>query len=330
VASAAGAKTILEANRNWFQKGLTFLGENPEKALVLLGRKAYLFFSPGEPGGDFPFGFEKQLIQPLRWMCVATFTLFALLAAWGGPAFRRTGAPIELFGGAFLITFATCFIFYVNGRYRVPVWPLLLVPSTLGAARLWQESRAKEWRRSVPNLLLAGLCSLLLWSGAKNVVTKPMELTGWHNVARAYEHVNDWDQAILNYEKVLKIYPIQRHTLEHLSRIYLRRRQLGKAETTLRILLRYHQDSHIGHNSYSELFLRKRDWQGARGAARRALRLRPNWHPALANYGEASFRLRQLGEACPSIQEVIESYPDRRDLREMLNVCKHSAWKALR
>ncbi len=139
-----------EVSRYFARKGWEFIRTHPGRTLQLLGKKAVAFWGPAEISNNKVLALDKEHSAVLRYLPgfppVAALFLMGLLA-WGLE--RRWGAGALPAGGgssaagqarllivAFVLVYFASFLpFFVAGRYRVPLMPLLLL---LGACGLRQ------------------------------------------------------------------------------------------------------------------------------------------------------------------------------------------------
>ncbi|HTW90861.1 MAG TPA: tetratricopeptide repeat protein [bacterium] len=137
-----------EIDRYWLGKGLEFWREQPGKALGLLARKTFLWFAGYEVGNEtdlyavkhdsfinyllfnsgflkFPFG----ILLPL-----------ALAGVWFRRKEWRRFLPLYLFVVAYSLSFI---VFFVTGRYRTSVVPIVAILAAIGLIGLIRPIPAK-------------------------------------------------------------------------------------------------------------------------------------------------------------------------------------------
>jgi Tfp pilus assembly protein PilF len=233
-----------------------------------------------------------------------------------------------------MVSFSTCVIFYVNGRYRIPVWPLLIPPAAVGIDRLVEWSRtnpttAHPNRKFVGAAALVGGVALIGLSLAVELSRAQMVI-GWHNWGVASARASLDDEAVRAYEEVLAIRAGHVPTLENLSRLYLKRRDAGRAEATLNRLVRHAPDSYWAHKGMADLRFQQMDWAGARRAAERALAIRPGNRQTLLILAGASVRLHDYESACPLLERLDQVETLDGSFHAMLNACRRMQRAATR
>ncbi len=127
-----------EVGQNWLltEASMQFIRENPAEAARLFIRKTFYFwwFSP-----------HTGLLYPQRWLNAykVYYTLVLFLAVWGlveafrsaRPGSRKAAILFLLIAGSVSVSQS---LFYVEGRHRWQIEPLLLLFTAVGAARLLQ------------------------------------------------------------------------------------------------------------------------------------------------------------------------------------------------
>jgi hypothetical protein len=325
VARSQGYETVSEANRYWFSQGLEWIQADPTRAVSLWMKKAFLFFGPQELSGDFPFQFERERILSLRLSSLVNFTFLSVFGLVGLWILRREWEWWGPFALSVMVSFSTCVIFYVNGRYRIPVWPLLIPPAAVGIDRLGEWSRTYS-TTAHPNRKLA--CAAALVAGIALIgfswpvdLSRSQTVIGWHNWGVASARASLDDEAARAYEKVLAIRAGHVPTLENLSRLYLKRRDADRAEAILNRLLRHAPNSYVAHKGMADLRFQQMDWPGARRAAERALAIRPGKRQALLILAGASVRLHDFESACPILERLDQVERLEGSFHAMLNAC---------
>lgn len=299
----------------WRAQAFEFMLNHPGAALENITRKLFLFLSPRETteGIDFPYPAEREAIPSLWILSLVNFLLLLLLSAAGWKTFASTGFPrlpvLSLLG----VTWFTCLAFFVHTRYRLPAWPILILPASIGLTVLFESRNALA-----RGLLFAGFVIgiLPLFSRA----TPSERMTFHHNAGVAWEHAGNPTRAEIEYREALNIDPNDRPTLENVSRLYLNSGDLPTAFRVLTQLQKKHPDSPIGASNRSVLFLRLGRFQEARTAALEALRLNPPTEAPWVNYAIASYRLSSLREACPALSHLRRSNR-RTEIQEIRAAC---------
>lgn len=177
-ARAAGVDPMSPSARRisrwWLRRGLSEIAADPGAWTGLMLRKTwYLLWNreiPNNKSYAFVLAEESPLLRllPVRWW------LLVALAPLGVLWCLRRGDRWVLF---WLTSFCALWgagvvLFFVNGRYRAPLWPFLCILAACGGARLWQQARALRaggrWRPLAASAALAAALaavSLGNWAG---------------------------------------------------------------------------------------------------------------------------------------------------------------------
>jgi len=147
-----GRKDLSSAEVSAWWSGLarTWIRDHPGRFLVNTARKAALLFTGGEIPQIYHPGAMRESLSFLRWPLATFLWLIPLAAvgfAWG---LRRSfpDRPIVWLLFWYLIAFVGSLLpFFVTGRYRLPLIPVLCVVGGLGVAALWEMGRSGAWRR---------------------------------------------------------------------------------------------------------------------------------------------------------------------------------------
>lgn len=156
----------------WFKEGWREIREAPGEWLSLMARKLWLLLWNREVSNnkDYEFiaGEESRLLLflPVRWW------LLLALFPWGLWSVSRkrkmdVAAPFLLVMALYA---AGVLLFFVNGRYRIPLWPPMALFAGGGAVQLVEVARAgklhRAWEFILATVVLV-LLSLFNWFGAE-------------------------------------------------------------------------------------------------------------------------------------------------------------------
>jgi cytochrome c-type biogenesis protein CcmH/NrfG len=126
-----------EIDRYWLGRGFEFWREQPGKALVLLARKAFLWFAGYEMSNDRDLygakrhSFMNVLLFNSRFLKFPFGVLLplALTGVWLLRREWRRLLPVYLFAGAYSVSFI---VFFVCSRFRAPMVPLVAILAVMG------------------------------------------------------------------------------------------------------------------------------------------------------------------------------------------------------
>lgn len=153
-----------EVSRHWLAKSITWISSDPVAWASLLARKFALALNAYEiPDYEDQayYAEHSSLLRGLGWLLhlgvVAPLAAAGMMLTW---ARRRELAVLHALIGALI---AGCVLFYVFGRYRYPLAPLLILFAAAGAVHaheLWRDgNRSKLVRAAVVAVVTAVLCN---------------------------------------------------------------------------------------------------------------------------------------------------------------------------
>ncbi|MBM3319411.1 MAG: glycosyltransferase family 39 protein [Candidatus Eisenbacteria bacterium] len=133
-----------EVSGYWFGRGLEWMISSPGSASMLLIRKGYVLINDRDISDNIDFAAVEEESLPLRLTPIRFGLLFAL-AIPGFVALRRTrgGRLLLLYG---LILGLAIAAFFVVGRFRLPLLPLLAIGASAGLASLAEGLRKRPAR----------------------------------------------------------------------------------------------------------------------------------------------------------------------------------------
>ncbi len=135
----------------WLRRAASWMGSDPGGALALLGRKAYALLNDRDLADNIDFRATAEVSGPLRWTPLR-YGLLLALALPGIAVLRRSpgGRLLLLYG---IATGLAPLVFFVLGRFRLPLLPVLAVSAAAGLPAVHAALR-QGWRRAAPHLLL--------------------------------------------------------------------------------------------------------------------------------------------------------------------------------
>lgn len=131
----------VEYNRIMYQKGLTFIRNNPQEFLLLMGNKFCRFWRLW-PHVQY-VGRSNALIYFLTNILVFPLTVLGLVLGW---KYRREGQRKFLLVYFLVIYYTMVHMVYIaTMRYREPLAPFFLIFASYAVCSLWQRKRLNEY-----------------------------------------------------------------------------------------------------------------------------------------------------------------------------------------
>ena len=191
-------------------------------------------------------------------------------------------------------------------RWRVAPWWLagmlfflLTLLPVIGLMQVGVQAHADRYMY-IPSLglLLAGGCSLSRLSGAwaQRILPACWLVLAFH-ASLAWIQVGYWASDYMAYSRILDITPRSWEAHVGLSGVYLARGDTGSAESHAREALAIDSENGFVQAALGNLYLARRDNDGALAAFGRAHALRPAWQLPMVNIGVAMEREGHFSEA---------------------------------
>ena len=157
-------------SRFWLRRTFDEVRADPGAWLALMARKVWFMVWDREIPNNKSYAFVRQhesatlRVLPVRWWLLLALAPLGARLAW-----RRGDRELLRWIVVFAVLFAAGVVaFFVNARYRLPLWPALAVLAGGGAAALGDAARARRWRRlgqGVAAAAAVALASLVNWLG---------------------------------------------------------------------------------------------------------------------------------------------------------------------
>lgn len=188
-----------EVSSYWFGRGIDYVIDNPADWLRLEGRKLRYFASAHEIWNNRSYTVTSQFSWVLRLPSIG-FGLVWPLAVLGlvvtATRWRKL-APLYALIGVYL---ATCLIFFVLSRYRIPAVPILIMFAAAACVWLYDALRARRAAFGI------ALVALLAVGWLSNLAPPNEDLSvAYYNLANRYRLSGQHEQAIAQYRKSLAI-----------------------------------------------------------------------------------------------------------------------------
>ncbi len=306
-----------EANRYFYRKTLGFIRERPGLFLKNLAKKALLFWGPHEITNDTVMAYDKQFSKTLHWLpgfptAAALFVFGSLMlllkrrraSADLSPLVRDMSELLWLFA---LTYFLSVIIYFVAGRYRMPVIPVMLL---FGACGVMEILQLFKQRRS-PGIAAALAALVVLWAlfHCNPLGYKPSEGT-WHlRKALAWSAAGDEAKAYDAYQAALAHGAESSLVFANLGRLHI---EQGEIETGLELYrrgLECNPGNAVIRNNLGYQLYKAGNTEEAISHLTQATIANPRFALAHTNLGHALADLGQIDEALKHFQTVAEISP---------------------
>ncbi|MDT8324632.1 MAG: glycosyltransferase family 39 protein [Bacteroidota bacterium] len=300
-----------EVSAWWRDRALTWMGAHPGDAMLLMGKKLLLFFHPAEIDQlGLSMEFFTSRYGGIAGLPQAVFPVLLVLSMIG-MALSLTGEhrwqrllPLLLLA----VYVAATVLFFVSGRLRIPVMPLLLLYAAYAVAAVtdaWR--RSDTLRRFLPPAgggLVIGLALLFLQPGVEQDYSHEYIKLG----QLAFER-GDYAEA----ERHFRFSVAQRKTVDGLTNLgnsLAAQRKLTVAADQYRAALRMDSTAALAWFNFGNLWMQSQKPQYAYGYWKKAITYNPRLPDAHRNLGLLLMQAGRLDEAEQALRTYVELEKD--------------------
>ena len=242
-----------QVSRFWFEKSYNEIQLDPVRWVQLVMLKSLMIFNRFEVPDVESMRVYRDFSTPLRLLTpIWHFGILGPLAVWGILVTRHRWRRLSLFYALTVVMVAAIVMFFILGRYREPLVPLLIIFAAGGLPVIRQLLQTRNWKRyRVPiatTLASVVICnlpvhdeSMLNASSYMNVgiaaglngdmgesidylhnaiEARPDLSEAWVNLGRAYEQNNSLNKAIRCYKIALEVDPLLEPVDRWLGSVY--------------------------------------------------------------------------------------------------------------
>lgn len=249
------------ASRYWALEALREVAADPGLAAARTLEKVRLTFHqfemPDNDDVELSARFSAALRLPLFGVgMLAPFALLGALVGW------RRSRESRVVAAAVALYAATLAIFFVVGRFRVPMVPPLIALAVAGAAWLVDRARARDLRRAAPAAAGAalGLALCLVRSDSLETLRVRSLAVSFNNLGTQQLEAGDVDGAMRSYERAIDTEASAVvGAMRTLGDLYLRQRRYDAAERVMTMVMEHKPGSPMGRAALVRLYEAMRD-----------------------------------------------------------------------
>lgn len=301
-----------DASRYFSRRAYEFMREHPRQTLRLLARKTLLFWGPFEIGNNKEDHFERLHSRVLRAL-PGQFTLALVLCA-AGLALRRR-LPVASPGGMErdFLPLALLFVlsiylshlpYFIAGRFRVPILPVLLLYAAVAVAALVEMIQSD--RRGEAAAWLGGLLALYLLVGANWAGHQPQEANYYYFRGLAFSQSGRHEEALKELARALQRRPAHAPTLQLVTRLLLVTGHAKDAAPMLDLLLQLEPDNVDALYQHAMLLGQEQKLDEAEALLARAAALAPDRADVLGSWAVTLGSLGRYEDAAPRAERALE------------------------
>ena len=332
ILASRGARRDLkpsEASAYWFARARKFIRDDPGAWLELEVRKLGWFLNAHEVQDTWSPAFIAEHAWTLH-LAFVTYAMLAPAALVGiGVLFLR-GPRAALVHLLVLATALSVIVFYVFGRYRMPVVPLFAVLAAGAVVNFIDWLREGHYLKPLAAILGASLAVLVVVMHIPSSTSSAEYRAGeYHNLGIVCEQMNDTENAKAAYNGAITVCPDYSRSKTALALIYLKEKNVETARGLLHEAIQDDDTDADAHYLLAGIYYREDKKLNAIVELEAALRERPAFLEACRDLA-AIFALEQeYRKAARLFERVVQMAPGAldtwKDLAECYNQLKDVA-----
>jgi tetratricopeptide (TPR) repeat protein len=298
-----------EVSDFWLQKASAYIRSEPLSWVWLLGKKWLMVWNAREVEDSDDFYIYSQwswLLQALGWL--THFGVLAPLAAVGVWMSRRQWRDLWLLYTMILSLALSVAIFYVFGRYRFPLIPLLTLftgAALVGLVNLFRSRGVESLAASVVVLLASAL--IVNWPLYGIHGPGPV---GYNNLSNAYYKQGKIAEAISAARQALQADPDLGVAYYNLGNMYAAQGKFDIAKEYFERAIAIYPNYAEVRSNYGQLIAERGDLETGIRYFREAIALNPSISRAHLNLGVALAKEDRLEEAIQPLQRAVDLTPN--------------------
>jgi tetratricopeptide (TPR) repeat protein len=293
----------------WFGQALDYIRARPAAWLQLLGFKWLLVWNAREIEDSDDFYIYQgysSLLAFFGWF--NDFGLLAPLAALGVYLTRHRWRQLWLLYLMILALALSVTIFYVFGRYRFPLVPLLTLFAGTGVIEVVRLYKKQAWSAIGAALTVVFLAAMVVNWPLRGKTGPGAE--GYNNLSNAYYKEGRIDEAIDLARKAIAVAPEYGVAHYNLGNLYAAQARFDLAQKHFEEALRLYPNYAEVHSNYGQLLAERGDLESGTRYFQRAVALNPTLSRAQLNLGVALAKQGRTQEAIRPLEQAVRLAPD--------------------
>jgi tetratricopeptide (TPR) repeat protein len=293
----------------WLRRSLDYIRSQPIHWFGLLVKKWLMVWNSREIEDSDDFYVYRQwswLLNILAWL--ANFGVLAPLAAVGLWCTRDQWRRLWLLYAMIFILSLSVAVFFVFGRYRYPLVPVLVLFAGATVAELWRRYETRNWKGSTALVVIFLLVATVVnWPIYGQRGPGP---GGYNNLSNAYYKQGNVELAVTYARKALEMAPDHGVTHYNLANLYANQGAYDLARRHFKEALRIYPDFADAHSNLGQLVAERGDLETGVKHFRRAIEIDPSVIRAHLNLGVSLAKQGRSEEALLPLSEAVRLAPD--------------------
>ena len=297
-----------EVSEFWLHRALDYITTRPADWIRLLGLKWLMVWNVREIEDSDDFYIYQSWSGLLRLLAAINhFGILVPLFVLGVVLTSSRWRNLWLLYAMILAMAASVAVFYVFGRYRFPLVPLLALFAGAGvieAARLYRE---KRWP-SLATAFIAALCAGVIVNWPFGGASGP-GAAGYNNLANAYLKQGRVGEATQTALKAIEVDPSYGVAHYNLGNLFAQQGKLDLAQRHFEEAIRLYPNYADAYSNYGQLIAERGDLETGIRYFARAIQLNPTLSRAHLNLGVALAKQGKFDQAIQSLQRAARLTP---------------------
>ena len=298
-----------EVSDYWFKRSTDYIRSQPTDWMGLLVKKWLMVWNAREVEDSDDFYIYRQwswLLNILGWF--ANFGVLAPLAAAGVWFTRAQWRRLWLLYAMILTLAVSVALFYIFGRYRYPLVPMLALFAGAGLAQF--ASLFTQWtRRQLPAAAGILLASAVIVNWPLYGSSGP-SAAGYNNLSNAYYKQGNVKEAIQTALKAIELEPDYGVAHYNLGNLYAGQGRIELAQRHFEEALRLYPNYAEVHANLGQLIAERGDLANGIRYFQKAIELNPSLGRAHLNLGVALAKQGRTEAAIRPLREAVRLAPD--------------------
>jgi Tfp pilus assembly protein PilF len=314
-----------QVSKFWTREAFMFIIHHPFQWFGLMGKKFLLFWSSFEIPLNFDYHFYSRFSWYLRipffnLIFIMPFAIVGLLLNL--PHVKKYWLLYSIIGLGCL----SIIMFFVSGRYRIPLMPFLILMAASGMVSIWNIIRQREKRRYAWPVLL-----ILLFVGGTistyAFVRQSNPANDYYNLSLAHINNENYEQAIIWARRAIDADSSYVNAYYNLGIALMRTQQYEEAMDAFQNVIERSPNDAGGHRNMGALYLVAKEYQTGLQHLEKAVQLDPQNINALINLGLAHYYLGHKDKAMNAWQAVLDIDPDNEQAKNNIRALRRSMFR---
>ncbi|MBF0501271.1 MAG: tetratricopeptide repeat protein [Candidatus Riflebacteria bacterium] len=317
-----------EASDEFTSRAIIWIVDNPGQFLTLLWRKTLLFWGPleitnaGNREDEFEIARSSILRKlPVHFSIIFAMALFGIWKTWRNDlntklfdisSNEETNRKLLIY---FIVSIFVSYLpFFIAGRFRAPIIPVLAIFSAVGLMHIVKSFLLRNYASMSLAMMIFILVSVN-WSGYN-----PDFAQGNFLLGLAWAGKSDFKKASACYEDAIRINPAHARAHTNLGAMFLTSGNTNEAAKHFEAALRVRPAWATALYNIGLLRIRQGKPADALSFFERATDVRSDHVPALCELGKTLCRLGRSREAISPLRAAVSLEPDNPELLQALGL----------